>query len=195
MCSCRWRFKYTILSATPGTSVLFQLQGNGTFAQGVQDHFRTLSVHRVYLSPTAVDRTQMETIPRFIWRRAVWAERWKLAGIPESVQLKSTISNIFGRGWMRGSASKFNTCKMRVDQKDQVITLGVLTYCEKSLTPQPIQSFHKQCEKASSDLSSISVVSREAVSHAECLSHRTQRRTVCRCRSLLSPRLRLWFKI
>lgn len=48
-------------------------------------------------------------------------------------------------------------------KKNQVITLGVQTYCEKSLTPQPIQSFHKQCEKASSDLCFISVVSREAV--------------------------------
>lgn len=105
----------------------------------------------------------METIPGFIWRGAVWAERWKLAGIPKSVQLKSRILNIFGAGSMRDSASKYNTCKMRVDQKDQVITLGVQTYCEKSLTPQPIQSFHKQCEKASSDLCSISAVSRETV--------------------------------
>lgn len=52
---------------------------------------------------------------------------------------------------------------MRVDQEDQVITLGVLTDCEKSAAPPPIQSFHKQCEKASLDLSSISAESREAV--------------------------------
>lgn len=64
---------------------------------------------------------------------------------------------------MRDGASKYNTCKIRVDQKDQEISLSIQAYCEKSLTPQPIQSFHKQCEEASSDLCSISAVSREPV--------------------------------
>lgn len=76
---------------------------------------------------------------------------------------------------------------MRVDQKDQVITLGVLTDCEKSPTPPPIHSFHKQCEKASSDLCSISAESRETVCFLmQCLSHSTLRQTVCSSAMLLS---------
>lgn len=50
-----------------------------------------------------------------------------------------------------------------VDLKDQVITLGALTDCEKGFTPLPVHSFHKQCEKARWDLGSISAESREAV--------------------------------
>lgn len=70
---------------------------------------------------------------------------------------------------------------MRVDQKDQVITLGMMTECEKGSTFLRSQSFHKQSEQASLDLSSITAETREAVfSHLHSVYHtaHTGRRTV-----------------
>lgn len=66
------------LSATPDSSVLFQQQSNAAFRRVcsiISGHY----LSAVYLNPTAVDSRQMETIQGYIWKRAGWAERWKLA--------------------------------------------------------------------------------------------------------------------
>lgn len=115
-------------------------------------------------------------------------KRLKLARIPQPVELCGTFSNAFGGGWARDSASKYNTCKTRVDQEDQVITLGVQTDCEKSSTPPRIQSFHKHCEKASSDLCSISADPGRQFAFTCSAYHHTERPSAAlRCCSVLSP--------
>lgn len=51
----------------------------------------------------------------------------------------------------------FNTSRKKVDQRYQVITHSVWTDWVKSCTSPSTQSFHKWCEKASSDLCSTRV--------------------------------------
>ena len=87
--------------------------------QGVQqDHFRTLSRHRVYLSPTAVDRRrQMETIPGYYLEKGWVSGKVEAGGGPAAFFFFELSEKHSVRGRASDPASKYNTCKMRVDRK------------------------------------------------------------------------------
>lgn len=105
------------------------------FPQGVQqDHFRTLSRHRVYLSPTAVDRRrQMETIPGYYLEKGWVSGKVKAGGGPTA--FLSWAKCIWCKAERETQHPNITPAKWGWTKKDQVIILGVLTDCEKSSTP------------------------------------------------------------
>lgn len=174
------------MSATPDRSVLFRLRANGTFRR----------VCRIISG-------------RYLATESTWApqqsigDRWK------------QFLGIFGGGLgeRKGGSWQWSHSLLSCAEHSQThlveavretqhpnITPAKWGWTEKikwlhwaswqtvrkSSTPPPIQSFHKQCEKSSSDLCSISAESREAVCfHMQCLSHSTLRQTVCSSAMLL----------
>lgn len=116
----RWIYKkpsrQLFVSGTPDGSILPQIQTGAPFRW----LRRIISGHYLVSNwvPQQAAGRQMETIPQYVRRRA---KRWKLTGSPRPIEFSSASST-----HSVDSATKFNTCKMRVDQRDQVIERGIL---------------------------------------------------------------------